>query len=68
MWTYLELNCNSVIKLVNLLGVILPNEVVKRCKCRWNKGLNGHVVLWWIVKDLEALLEDPKDPFNDIAS
>src|SRR5712675_1989579 len=53
----------------NLFRVVLPDEVVKCCKRRWNEGLNGHVTLWWWkVEDSKAPLEDPKDPLNDIAS
>jgi hypothetical protein len=41
---------------------------MKRCKCRWNKGLNTDVVLWWELEDLKMLLEDPKDLLDDVAS
>jgi hypothetical protein len=53
---------------VNLLRVILQDEVVKCCKCRWNEGLNTHVILWWKLGNSKMLLEDPKDPLNDTVS
>ena len=66
----LEINFNivNVIILVDLLRVILPDEVVKGCKPRWNKGLNAHVIVCWNAEDSKALLEDAKDLLNDIAS
>jgi hypothetical protein len=58
----------ALVILVNLVRVKLPDEVVKCCKRRWNKGLNTRVILWWELEDSETPLEDPKDPLNDIAS
>jgi len=65
--THLEVNQLVIIQL-NLPRVILSDEVVKCCKCRWNEGLNIHVILWWKLEDSKMLLEDPKDLLNDIAS
>ena len=53
---------------LNLLRIVLPDEIVERCKCRRNLGLNTHAVLRWNAEDSKASLEDPKDPLDDIAS
>jgi hypothetical protein len=53
---------------LNLVRVVLPNEVVKCCKRRWNEGLNIDVILWRKLEDSKTPLEDPKDPLDDIAS
>jgi hypothetical protein len=63
--THLEVN-RCTIKRANLLEVVLPDEIVKRCKRRRNEGLNTHFILRWNQKDPKAPLEDPKDPLNDI--
>ena len=67
MMTHFEVN-QLVIIHANLLGVILPDEVVNYHKSRWNEGLSIHVVLWWMLEDFKMPLENPKDPLNDIAS
>jgi hypothetical protein len=53
---------------VNVLWVKYPDEVVKRCKRRWNEGLNTHVVLWWNLEDSKTPLEDTKGLLDSIAS
>jgi hypothetical protein len=53
---------------MNILRVKMLDEVVKRCKCRKNEGLNPYVILWWILENAKTTLEDPKNPFNNIAS
>ena len=52
---------------INILRVIYPDEIMKRCKCGWNEGLNTHVILWRSFKYSKTPLEDPKDLLNDIA-
>ena len=46
----------------------MEDEVVKCCQCSGDIGLYGHVVLRGDVEDSKLMLEDAKDPFNDIAS
>ena len=53
---------------VNILRVVYPDEVVKRCKCRWNEGLKTHVILQRKLEDSKTSLENPKNPLNNIAS
>src|SRR5258707_4942616 len=67
MTTHFKVN-QLVIVRANLLGVILPDEVVNRHKGRWNEGLSIHIILWWMLEDFKMLLENPKDLLDDIAS
>ena len=53
---------------LNILRVILSDEVMKCCKCRQNEGLDIHVIHRRMVEHLKTLLDDPKDPLNDILS
>ena len=71
MKSHLELKqfiSQFVIIHLNLLGIVLQDEIVERCKCRQNLGLNTHAILQWDVEDSKVSLEDPKDPLNNIAS
>jgi hypothetical protein len=51
----------------NITRVVYPDKVMKRCKCRRDEGLNTHVILRRELEYSKTLLEDPKDPLNDIA-
>jgi hypothetical protein len=51
----------------NIIRVVYPNEVMKRCKCRRDKGLNTHVILRRELEYSKTFLEDPEDPLNNIA-
>jgi hypothetical protein len=53
---------------VKVIRVEFPDEVMKCCKRSWNLGLYIHGVLWCTLEDLKTLLEDSKDPLDDIAS
>jgi hypothetical protein len=53
---------------VNVLRVVYPDEVVKRCKCRQNEGLTTHIILRKTKEDSKTPLEDIEDPLNDIVS
>jgi hypothetical protein len=67
MKAYFELKYLVTVQ-ANLLGIILADEVVKHCKCRWNEDLGMHAVLWWNLEDSKTLLEDPKDLLDNIVS
>ena len=69
--TIIHLEVKGIIVIIvrtNVLGVILPDEIVKYCKCRWNEGLDVHVVVRRNLQDTKAPLEDPEHLLNDIAS
>src|SRR5260370_28784833 len=51
MMTHFEVN-QLVIVHANLLGVILPDEVVNCRKSRENEGLSFHVIFWLMMEEL----------------
>ena len=57
-----------VVRRLNIPRAVLPDEVVKRYECRWNEGLDIHVICRRIAKHSKMPLDNPKDPLNNIAS
>jgi hypothetical protein len=54
---------------LNILRVVLPDEIVKRCKPGWNHGLGTRVVMIWRkIEDMKTPPEDPNGPLDGIAS
>ena len=51
-----------VVICLNILRVILSDEVMKCCKCRWKEGLDIYVVHQRMVEHSKMPLDDPKDP------
>jgi hypothetical protein len=61
--------CVNILKVVfNICVIMFDNETVHSCKASRYMGLNGDVILRWLVKDVPLLLEDTKDSLNYIAS
>jgi hypothetical protein len=50
----------SVFMCVNICDIMVDNEIVHSCKASRYMGLNGDVILRWLVKDVPLLLEDTK--------
>jgi hypothetical protein len=67
--THFNLEVNGFVGIhVNVLRVVYPDEVVKRCECRWNEGLNTHLILRNKFEDSKTPLEDTEDLLDDIVS
>ena len=53
---------------LNILRVILSDEVMKRCECRWNEGLNIHVICRRMMEHSKMPLDNLGDLLDDILS